>query len=200
MKKGLILFTCAALLAVANKARGQTKESLMEFGKQQQRTTKAGMLVLGSWAVGNFASSGLSLNALEGSRYYFHQMNILWNTVNITLAGIGYYQAARKDANSISLVKTVKNHHSLRRKLLFNAGLDVAYVVGGLYLLEKAKNESEQAERWQGYGRSVILQGAFLLTFDTVLYLIVRSQAESLNSIMEKLTISTQRVGLVHRF
>ena len=200
MKKKIILLTCATLLVVANKVRGQTNESLTEFNKQQQRTTKAGMLTLGSWAVSNFAVSGLSLNASEGNRYYFHQMNVLWNVVNVTLAGIGYYQAARKEAGSLSLVQTVKEHHGLRNNLLFNAGLDVAYITGGLYLLERAKNETERPERWRGYGHSLILQGAFLLTFDTVLYLVIRSHSDSLDSILEKLTISSHRVGFVHRF
>ena len=131
MKKGFILLACASLIIVANKARGQTNGSLTEFNKRQQRTTKIGMLTLGSWAAGNFAASGLSLKTPKDRRYYFHQMNVLWNVVNVTLAGIGYQQAAHKDVNAGSLVQTVKDHHSLRRKLLFNAGLDAAYVVGG---------------------------------------------------------------------
>ena len=51
---------------------------------------------------------------------------------------------------------------------LFNAGLDVAYLATGFYLLEKGRNTtaSGSAERWQGYGQSLLLQGGFLLLFD----------------------------------
>ena len=91
-------------------------------------------------------------------------------------------------------------NNSFRRKLWFNAGLDVADYVGGFYLLEKAKSDEEQANRWRGYGRSLLLQGGFLLAFDTVLYLVVRSQAESLNNIIEKLSVGPQRLGFIHRF
>ena len=200
MKKKIILFTGMALLAIAYKARTQPSETLTDFNKRQQHTTKAGMLTLGGWAVGNFIVSGLSLNRSDGSRYYFHQMNLLWNAVNVTLAGIGYYRATQTEVASMSLVKTVKSHHSLRRILLFNAGLDVAYVVGGLYLLEKAKAEPERGDRWRGYGQSVLLQGAFLLAFDSVLYWVVQSQADSLDSIIGKLSVSNQGVGFIHRF
>ena len=200
MKKKLLLLTCAGLLAIANRARGQARPSLTDFNQQQQRTTKAGMLTLGSWAVGNFVVNGLSLSKPKDSRYYFHQMNLFWNVVNVTLAGIGYVRATRKDMTSLSLPQTIKDHHSLRRKLLFNAGLDVGYVAGGLYLLEKAKNDTKQSARWRGYGRSLILQGGFLLAFDIALYLVVRSEADSLDGIIRKLTVSGQGVGFVHRF
>lgn len=200
MTKKLILLAGTLLLATAYRARGQNAASLTQFNQQQQRITKTGMLTLGSWAIGNFVVSGLALDQPKDDRYYFHQMNLLWNTVNVTLAGIGYWQAARKDVTEASLTKTIKSHHSLRRKLLFNAGLDVAYVAGGFYLLERAKNEAKESDRWRGYGRSLILQGSFLLAFDAVLYLVVRAQADSLDSIIEKLSISPQRVGFVHRF
>ncbi len=185
-------------MATAYRARGQSP-SVADFRQKQQRITKTGMLTLGSWAVGNFVVSGLSLNQPKDDRYYFHQMNVLWNTVNVTLAGLGYWQATRLDTD-VSLTKAVKSHHSLRRKLLFNAGLDVAYGVGGFYLLERAKNDEEQAARWRGYGRSLILQGGFLLAFDAVLYLVVRKQAGSLDILLNKLTVRPGGVGFIHRF
>ncbi len=199
MKTKLILLAGAALLATAYRARAQASENLTNFRQQQQRITKTGMLNLGSWAVGNFVVSGLSLNQPKNDRYYFHQMNVLWNTVNVTLAGLGYWQATRLDTD-VSLTEAVKSHHRLRRMLLFNAGLDVAYGVGGFYLLERAKNDPEQAARWRGYGRSLILQGGFLLAFDAVLYLVVRNQADSLDALINKLTIRPGGVGFIHRF
>ena len=188
------------MLAATYRARGQATENLTDFRQKQQRITKTGMLTLGSWAVGNFVVSGLSLNQPKDDRYYFHQMNVLWNTVNVTLAGLGYWQATRLDTENVSLTKAVKSHHRLRRMLMFNAGLDVAYGVGGFYLLERAKNDQEQAARWRGYGRSLILQGGFLLVFDAVLYLIVRNQADSLDALINKLTIRPGGVGFIHRF
>ncbi len=199
MRTKLILLAGAALLATAYRARGQSGGSLTDFREKQQSITKTGMLTLGSWAAGNFVVSGLSLNEPKDDRYYFHQMNVLWNTVNVTLAGLGYWRATRLDTN-VSLAEAVKSHHGLRRTLLFNAGLDVAYGVGGLYLLERAKNDKEQAARWRGYGRSLILQGGFLLAFDAVLYLVLANQANSLDALIGKLSVRPNGVGFIHRF
>ena len=199
MRIRTLLFTSAALLLAANGARGKSfGKSLTSFSERQQRTTKKGMLTLGSWAMGNFVVSGILLNRPEEDRYYRHQMNIMWNVVNVVLAGVGYYQAARKVIDSLSFIQVVNYHHSLRRKLLFNAGLDVAYVVGGGYLLKKAENEPKQPKRWQGYGQSLILQGAFLFTFDTVFYYVVRSYAKPLDSMMRERTASNHRLQFSH--
>ena len=194
MTRKLILLAGTTLLATVYRARANSSESLRVFRRQQQRTVKTGMLALGGWAMANFVVSGLSLHRSQGDQRYFHQMNVLWNTVNATIAGLGYGQAARKKVADSSLTKTVNSHHSLRRKLLFNAGLDVAYVTGGFYLIEKAKSATDRSDRWHGYGKSLMLQGGFLLAFDAVLYLAVRRRAGSLDDMIHKLTAEPQKV------
>ena len=154
------------------------------------------MLILGGWAIGNFAVSGTLLNGPKSSQYYRCQMNVMWNVVNVALAGIGYCQATKKE-NRLSLTQVIDDYHSLQRKLLFNAGLDVAYVVGGVYLLEKAKNELERVERWRGYGQSLVLQGGFLFIFDSVFYQVVRSHGRPLKKQL-KLTPSSPKTGFTH--
>lgn len=49
---------------------------------------------------------------------------------------------------------------TLERLLLFNAGLDVLYIAGGLQL---GNNENP---RWQGWSMGIFLQALFLLFFD----------------------------------
>jgi hypothetical protein len=58
----------------------------------------------------------------------------------------------------------------LDKVLLFNAGLDLAYIAGGFWLVERSKNADKRPERLKGYGQSVILQGAFLFAFDIAFY------------------------------
>ena len=50
----------------------------------------------------------------------------------------------------------------MRRTLLVNAGLDVLYVVGGVIILLTLT-----AELARGNGVGIIIQGGFLLLFDT---------------------------------
>lgn len=126
---------------------------------------KTGMTVLGTWAVANLAS-GLALrSSSEGSTRYFHEMNALWNTVNLGIATAGYIGAMRlgSDGGWMALQSEAT---TLDKTLLFNAGLDLAYMAGGLYMTERSRRVGENSDRWLGYGRSVMVQGAFLFLFD----------------------------------
>ncbi|KAB2814096.1 DUF6992 family protein [Phaeocystidibacter luteus] len=140
-----------------------------EFNADRMQMTRNGMLVLGSWAVGNMAVSGIAAGRTTGEDKYFHQMNVYWNIVNLGIAGAGYY-GALGDAAGLSLVETLNEQHSIETILLLNAGLDVAYMAGGAWMIEKSKTASANAERWKGFGRSIVLQGAFLFVFDVSFY------------------------------
>lgn len=85
-----LLFICVSFIAYA-----QT-ESLESFNQKRLDINKTGMMILGSWAVGNMAVSGVALgrgNFTEDRTKHFHQMNIYWNVVNLSLAGFGLYSA-----------------------------------------------------------------------------------------------------------
>jgi hypothetical protein len=132
---------------------------------------QTGMLVLGSWAAANIAG-GLVLRAnTEGSTRYFHEMNAIWNTVNLGIAAAGYFTAAKLSAD-MTAIELMKEQSKMDKILLFNAGLDLAYIAGGFWLQERSRNTSNNPERLMGYGRSVVLQGAFLFTFDIAMVLL----------------------------
>ena len=54
---------------------------------------------------------------------------------------------------------------TLRRILLFNAGLDILYILGGLSLA-RTKGATDEKMRGQGWG--IVLQGLFLFKFDLI--------------------------------
>jgi hypothetical protein len=91
--------------------------------------------VVGLWASSDDRSRG------------FWGMSGAWALVN---AGIAY----------AGLLGPEPDGGSLRNTLLINAGLDVAYVLGGVYMLSRPE------ETWRGAGWGIIIQGAFLLAFD----------------------------------
>jgi len=198
MKKYLLLLS---LLTLGTQAFGQKKrETLTTFNQSRQKITKTGMLVLGSWATGNLAVNGLLMPGAsdnKNDRYYFYQMNVFWNLVNLGLAGLGYLNARRMSPSSLDAASSVKQYYNLQKTLLFNAGLDIGYIAGGLYLLERAKNSEENQERFRGYGRAVILQGAFLLAFDVALYALLNSKSGKL---LPLLSVSANGIGLKYRF
>lgn len=146
------------------------------------------MLVLGAWAVGNIAFGGLRSSQTSGQLRYFHQMNMYWNVVNLGIASLGYYGAANEDFGSYSAYQSAAKHYSFQKVLLFNAGLDVGYMLGGLYLQERSKRPElapNKSEQLKGFGQAVLLQGGFLLAFDLVNYFISASADPRLELLLQ---------------
>lgn len=194
MKKCVLLLFFFIFLT---QAYGQNSNELLQFNETRLKITKIGMLSLGAWAIANIATNGVLMSRTEGRQYYFHQMNTYWNIVNLAIAGFGYYNSIQSSADGLTLSSSVSEFYGLQKMLLFNAGLDVAYVAGGLLLLEKAKSSAKRQYRFRGYGQGLILQGAFLLAFDSVMYFLLDSHASELLSLLQ---VSTEGIGLRIQF
>ncbi len=101
---------------------------------------------------------------------------LVWGVIDAAIAGVGLLQLRRKrgkpDGN---LPKTLQREaRSLRRLLLINAGLDVLYVIGGVLVLITFTTEFAH-----GNGVGIIVQGGFLLLFDTFYALRVQRNMEA---------------------
>jgi hypothetical protein len=165
---------------------GAQNINLTTFNTKRVRDTKTDMLILGGWAVGNMAVSGLMLRNTEGGvAKGYHQMNIGWNAVNLAIAGFGYMAAAKSDPSSFDLFGTVNEHYKMQKVFLFNAGLDVGYIAGGAWLMERSKTTSKNQERTKGFGRAIIVNGAFLFVFDLANYFIRTKQDAALKLLLK---------------
>lgn len=163
-------------LLATHPAEAQNPGSLLSFQEERNAISKSGMIVLGSWAMGNILLGALGNSKATGEAKYLHQFNALWNVVNLGIAAYGYANAATASPAAMSNAEIIKEFGSLQSFLLLNAGLDIAYMTTGLYLKERAKS-SPNGVRLRGYGNSLLLQGAFLLVFDSVLYLVHKHNA-----------------------
>lgn len=89
---------------------------------------------------------------------------LVWGAIDAAIAGFGLASLRRKrrrpDANTSETL--LREARSLRRTLLINAGLDVLYVVGGVIVLTNLTTEFAR-----GNSVGIIVQGGFLLVFDT---------------------------------
>lgn len=177
MKNRITLILIIALIFFSDsKINAQSLSNIQSFESDRQQINKTGMIVLGSWAVGNILLGAYGNYKYEGQTKYFHQFNAMWNVVNLGIAAFGYFNAAGSDPNTMTATQILNEYSSLQNFLLLNAGLDVAYMVTGLYLKERAKNSSNP-DRLRGYGNSLLLQGGFLLAFDVALYFIHQNNA-----------------------
>lgn len=145
--------------------------SLTEYSQKTNKITQNGMYVLGGWAVGNLIYSGISVGNATGETKAFQQMNLGWGAINATLAGLGIFNARKKDYPK-SQLETLEMQHSVEKTFLVNTALDVAYVAGGYAMTQYGENQTdlEKRDRNVGFGKSVMLQGGFLFLFDAVMY------------------------------
>ena len=173
--------------------------TLTNFNQERNDLNRKGLTILGSWAGANLVTNGILLGNSSGSDKYFYQMNVYWNVVNGALAGLGVL-AAKKTQGNLSAFQTLEEQNSTEKTFLVNTGLDVAYVMTGVYLLEKSKNSTDSQEMLKGYGQSVILQGGFLLLFDGVMYGVHRSHLKKGRVFFENLTFAGNQVGFVWQF
>jgi hypothetical protein len=163
-----------------------------EYRQESLQTDRYGMFTLGAWAVGNIAVGTYGWLESSGEKKYFSQMNTLWNTVNLGLAAYGLLNSKRFVENQTEFIK--KNQR-LEKIFLINAGLDFLYIGTGIYLQNRQDDSMLRKEQFSGYGKSLVLQGAFLFIFDMVMYRLKKNQRTRYqNSILIK--PSAEGIGL----
>lgn len=106
-----------------------------------------------------------SLVALRRNPFWraFGLQTVGWGAVDAAIALAGERGAITKAAEPDSQTPQVQAEESekLRKILLLNAGLDVAYVAAGLVMARKRNSRSRRGTGW-----AIAVQGAFLLAFD----------------------------------
>jgi hypothetical protein len=176
IRLNIISAATAVILLTASQLMAQSSFSMQTFQSERIAINKSGMFVLGSWAIGNILLGAYGNQKATGEAKYAHQFNAMWNLVNFGIAAFGYVNAATADPSAMSNAEILKEFGALQNFLLLNAGLDVAYMATAVYLKERAKS-SANGERLRGYGNSLLFQGAFLLVFDSALYLVHENNA-----------------------
>lgn len=164
-----LIFSCIILVFGLDLLHAQNSNfSPNFFFERSLSVQKRGMFVLGTWASLNILTGSTGSIFFNKERKYFSQMNAAWNSVNLGIAAFGFYAAQNADTSLLS-IEIAKELSKFETILLVNAGLDILYVSVGSWLWKKGLNNS--SPRHIGYGKSIVLQGTFLLIFDTVLYL-----------------------------
>jgi hypothetical protein len=189
VKKRILLFVFVSL------GLGLGAQELPEAWEAEQSFRQTGMLVLGSWATANIVTGLIGRSQTEGSQSRFHEMNAIWNSVNLGIAVFGYFSAQNLDPSG-SAFELYKSQQQLDRVLLINAGLDVAYMATGLWMRERSKNISGNSELWMGYGNAIILQGAFLFVFDLAMVGLHQRISIGEESFLEVQSMAPGQLGL----
>ena len=155
------------------------------------------MLTLGSYAVGNFAVSGAGyFTAQDEYTKHFHEMNVMWNTVNFGLALPGYFKA-KKNAGDWDAAEMERQQRKTQSIFLINSAVDIGYIATGMYLRGEAENRPDESDMFRGYGDSMVLQGSFLFAFDLVAYAVhKRHYNQEANTFLNKLSVRSYGQGV----
>lgn len=168
--------------------------TLDSIAKRRNQLNKTNMTILAGWAGVNIIQSSISAANATGADKAFFNMNTYWNTVNLAIAGFGLYSVKKAMTKKLSLAQNIQAQHQPEKILLFNAGLDVGYVFSGLYLNERGQRLTNQ--QTEGFGKSLVLQGSFLLVFDIVQYYLHHANGKHLDKWLDKVSMDATQNGI----
>ncbi len=143
------------------------------FIQTQARLNKDGAIGLNSWALLNIGYSGSQLNKTSGQEYYFHKMNLIWGGIDLAVGIPTFIRSQRIYKGKVQLKLDKYNPKKYLAIYSVNSWLDLAYIGAGLIVKSRA-SQSSDPNMLKGYGNSIIMQGGFLFTFDSVMYLLHR--------------------------
>ncbi len=174
------------LIVLSQSAFAQVADYQRDYNKINEHL----MLTLGSYAVGNFTVGGVGYFAAQDEyTKRFHEMNVMWNTVNFGLALPGYFKA-KKNAGDWDAAEMERQQRKTQSIFLINSAVDIGYIATGIYLRGEAENRPDESDMFRGYGDSMVLQGTFLFAFDLVACAIhKRHYNREANTFLNKLSV-----------
>ncbi|CAN5920976.1 hypothetical protein BH24BAC1_BH24BAC1_20380 [soil metagenome] len=91
---------------------------------------------------------------------YFHAMNASWGLVNLGVARFIYAHHNEVFDQPQTLLQQMNHQRHAEKIILFNIGLDLAFVASGFALQQFGQAPGLQYPAlWKGFGSSIILQG-----------------------------------------
>jgi hypothetical protein len=120
------------------------------------------------WGVGS-TIVGTLLTPLAGFWRQFGLQAAAWGAIDAALAIAGRRRALVRAealaAHSLDDDEVARDAEQFRRVLLVNAGLDVLYILSGLFTARRFRDRPDRV----GLGVGIAVQGLFLLIFDALL-------------------------------
>ena len=193
-----------ALFFLAERTQAQVisfKDTVAKYNEARMRINKTGMKVLGAWGIASIADGGIGyFTAKKDEWKYFHEMNAAWGLINTGIAAISLSRARKEAAGRINYEDAYVRYKATKKLYLINAGLDVVYIAAGVGLVKYSESAKNNPEIWSGFGKSVVIQGVFLLIFDNVMYTSHARYNSLWFRLMNEIHVSNTGIGVNHSF
>ena len=195
-----LLFIC--LLSYCSYAQELSfKDTVSNYNRQRISRNIRGMEVLGAWGIVNMAAGTIGyFNAKEDEWKYFHGMNAAWGLMNTLIAAEGLGRAQRERRRNPDFQQSYKRYKSDKRHYLINSCFDVVYIGVGVGLTKYADKAENNPEVYRGFGKSIVLQGVFLLIFDNMMYAAQLKNNSKWHRIMHEIHITNNGMGFNYNF
>jgi hypothetical protein len=167
-------------ISLALSTQAQQAFSSVAFQEKRQMLFRQHTLGVGGWALGNLAYSGgiLAWGNSKGSTLYAHRGNLAWNMVNLLIVAPAYIKNRKEQPAADPWEEVIREQLRMERILLANAVLNVSYMVTGVALHSRGQqNNNPMAE---GFGRSLLIQGSFLLLADGITFFRLKNHSDGL--------------------
>jgi len=147
------------------------KDICIAFIRRMKTLKTAQAVILAIWAGLNVLIGIVFILQTEAHYFYFFAMNISWNLVNTAVAIFLYMHHNDVFEKQISFLNQMEYQKHIEKSLVFNIGLDLAFIAIGFSMYYYGNIPSAaHPELWVGFGISVIIQGGFLLIQDMIFY------------------------------
>jgi hypothetical protein len=159
------------------------------------------MKVLGAMGIASVVSGGIGyFTAQQDEWKYFHEMNVLWGAVNAGIAFMGMSGVRKEMAAKYNYKQAYDRYRSNKKLYLINAGLDVLYIAGGVALNEYGRTAGKDQAIYQGFGKSIAIQGIALLLFDNIMFASHHRHNSKWHILMYDLRFTGNGIGFIHNF
>jgi len=128
------------------------------------------------------------------ARWSFGAMSAGWGLVNVGIAAAGLWGGPGEPTGT--LATALDDERFLHDVLLLNLGLNVAYSAVGTTMLAAGYRDVSNADRWRGFGTSLIVQGGGLLVLDGVAFFASRARLADLIGVAGDLSARALPTGL----
>ena len=170
---------------------------------RHNKISKTAITALAGWSVASVVLGLVEQNNSDGEVRQFHKRNVLFGGINLGFSGLALLRMHLEASRIYAPAETFKRTRATQKVLLFNAGLDLAYIAYGLYTRERAfRYTGDKRDRLRGTGNSLLVQSGFLTALDFIQYFLQNGNAKRLDKKLNLLSFSVTEngAGLVYRF
>lgn len=146
---------------------------------QKLEDDNASMKILTYWGLVSTIGGGM---LMFGDQNDFGLMTASWGIINAALGINALYFTQNQEHTYEDILR---DEILFNRIIAINSALNVSYILGGIAL-----NHLNDSPRLNSYGNAIIIQGAFLLVFDSILLLNSSRRLNRLISLKEAVTIA----------